>query len=136
TDYPYHFLCEALMYTGQVAVISNKATWQSDVIELVDDVTGTATDLTDPALTVDIVVTIRGINCRSNDYGTALSTALATASIANGKVSIPGPGFQWQFEVLDLSNLCAGTYRLGAKVTIDGFVNDLIDGTIAVVEGN
>jgi len=124
------------MYTGQVAVISNKATWQSDVIELIDDVTGTATDLTDPALTVDIVVTIRGINCRSNDYGTAVSTALATASIANGKVSIPGPGFQWQFEVLDLSNLCAGTYRLGAKVTIDGFVNDLIDGTIAVVEGN
>ena len=124
------------MYTGQVAVISNKATWQSDVIELVDDVTGTATDLTDPALTVDIVVTIRGINCRSDDYGVVTSTALSTASIANGKVSIPGPGFQWQFEVLDLSNLCAGTYRLGVKVTIDGFVNDLIDGTIAVVEGN
>jgi len=27
-------------------------------------------------------------------------------------------------------------YRIGAKVTINGFVNDLIDGTIAVIEGN
>jgi cell division protein YceG involved in septum cleavage len=115
------------MYTGQVAVISNKATWASDVVELVDEDDGTTTDLTDVALTVDIVVTIKDISgC----------TTLATASIANGKVTIPGPGFQWQFEVDDLSRLCAGTYRLGAKVTIDDFVNDLIDGTIAVVEGN
>jgi hypothetical protein len=50
-------------------------------------------------------------------------------------VTVPGPGFQWQFEDTDLSSLCAGTYRLGAKVTIDGFIVDLIDGTIAVVEG-
>jgi len=125
------------MYTGQVAVISNKATWQSPVCELIDDVTGTATDLTDPALTVDIVVTIRAMCARFCDYGTIVSDrVIATASIANTKVTIPGPGFQWQFEVADLSGLCAGTYRLGVKVTIDGFVNDLIDGTIAVVEGN
>lgn len=126
------------MFTGQIAVISNRATWQSDVYELVDDTDGTTTDLTNPALTVDIVVTIRG---NSNgfllDYGsTASQCILATASIANGKVKIPGPGFQWQFEVADLSILCAGTYRIGAKVTINGFVNDVIDGTIAVIEGN
>lgn len=127
------------MLTGQVAVISNKATWQSDVCELIDDVTGTATDLTDPALTVDIVVTIRCMapNINSLDYGTIVSNqVIATASIANGKVSIPGPGFQWQFEVSDLSTLCAGTYKLGAKVTIDNFVNDVIDGIITVIEGN
>jgi hypothetical protein len=123
------------MFTGQVAVISNKATWQSDVQELVDD-DGTTTDLSDPLLTVDIVVTIRALNCRSDDYGSTVSTALATASIANGKVTIPGPGFMWRFEVADLSNLCAGTYRLGAKVTINGFVNDVIDGSLVVIEGN
>jgi len=60
----------------------------------------------------------------------------ATASIDNGKVTVPGPGFQWRFEVSDLSSLCAGTYRLGVKVTINGFVTDLIDGTVAVLEGN
>lgn len=117
------------MYTGQIAVISNKATWRSDVMELDDEDDGTTTDLSDPALTVDIVVTIREMDRHCG-------ATLATASIANGKVTIPGPGFQWQFEVSDLSCLCAGTYRLGVKVTIDGFVTDLIDGTIAVIEGN
>lgn len=118
------------MYTGQVAAISNKGTWNSagdpGAVELVDEGDGTTTDLTDPVLTVDIVVVIKDLN----------GCVRATASIANGKVSIPGPGFVWQFEVSDLSCLCAGTYRLGAKVTIDGFVTDVIDGTVAVVEGN
>lgn len=116
------------MYIGQVAVISNQATWASDVYDLVDEEDGTTTDLTDPALTVDIVVTIRDL-CEG-------STDLVTASIANGKVTIPGPGFQWQFEVSDLSGLCARTYRLGAKVTVDDFVSDIIIGTISVLDGN
>lgn len=124
------------MYTGQVAQISNRATWQSDVCELVDEGDGTTADLTNPALNLDIVVTIRGMNCRSDDYGSNNTTALVIGSLANGKVTVPGPGFRWQFEVSDLSGLCAGTYRLGAKVTINGFVVDLIDGTVAVVEGN
>lgn len=124
------------MYTGQVAQISNKATWQSDVCELVDDGDGTTTDLTNPALSLDIIVTIRGMNCRSDDYGSNNTTALVIGSLANGKVTVPGPGFRWQFEASDLSGLCAGTYRLGAKVTINDFVVDLIDGTIAVIEGN
>lgn len=123
------------MFTGQIAVISNKATWRSDVVELVDDVDDTTTDLTTVA-SLDIVVTISGLSAGPYDYGIRSSCVLATASIANGKVTVPGPGFQWQFEVTDLSSLCAGTYRLGAKVTMDGFVVDLIDGTIAVVEGN
>jgi hypothetical protein len=125
------------MFTGQVAVISNKATWRSDVVELVDDDDGTTTDLTEVA-DLDIVVTIRGLTstCCDYEFSNSAGGILATASIANGKVTVPGPGFQWQFEVDDLSSLCAGTYRLGVKVTIDDFVVDLIDGTIAVVEGN
>jgi hypothetical protein len=114
------------MYTGQIDAISNKATWRSPTCELVDDVDGTTTDLSTLGAALDIVVTIKDMN----------GCTLATASIANGKVTILGPGFQWQFEVSDLSNLCAGTYRLGAKVTISGFVTDLIDGTVAVIEGN
>lgn len=113
------------MYTGQVAVISNKATWRSDVVELVDESDGTTTDLTTVS-PLDIEVTITDMDC---------CYPRATATIANGKVTVPGPGFQWQFEDTDLSNLCPGTYRLGAKVTINGFIVDLIDGTIAVVEG-
>lgn len=116
------------MFIGQVATISNQATWASQTYDLVDEDDGTTTDLTNPLLTVDIVVTIREDRDRA--------PVLATASIANSKVTIPGPGFQWQFEVSDLTSLCAGTYRLGAKITIDGFVTDIIIGTIAVLEGN
>src|SRR6266403_1617550 len=110
------------MFQGQFDVISNKATWQSKVIEVVDEEDGTTTDLTNPLLTVDIVVTIR----RPPPLSGQTTTSLATASIANGKVSIPGPGFQWQFEVTDLSGLCPETYVLGAKVTINNFVQDII----------
>lgn len=125
------------MYTGQVATISNRATWLSDVIELVDEDDDTSTDLTAVAV-LDIVVTIRGLTSKYDDYdfnGTVLN-ALVIASIANGKVTVPGPGFQWQFLDTDLSSLCAGTYRLGVKVTMNGFVVDLIDGTITIVQGN
>jgi hypothetical protein len=124
------------MFTGQVDVISNKATWASKNYVLVDD-DGTETDLTDPDLNLAIVVTISALSSLTREYGTIDPTCiLATASIDNGKVSVPGPGFQWQFEVSDLTALCAGTYRLGVKVTINDFVTDLIDGTIAVLEGN
>jgi hypothetical protein len=126
------------MYTGQVDVVTNTQTWRSLVYDYVDDQNGTITDLTNPALNLVIVVTIKGRSSGSyGDYGSINpSCILATASIANGKVTIPGPGFQWQFEVADLSGLCAGTYGLGVKVTINGFVQDMIDGTIAVIEGN
>ncbi len=123
------------MFTGQVATISNQATWLSDVIELVDEDDDTTTDLTAVSV-LDIEVTIRGLTSLRDDYQFNTNLALATASIDNGKVTVPGPGFQWQFEVSDLSNLCAGTYRLGVKITMDGFVVDLIDGTITVVQGN
>lgn len=126
------------MYTGQVDTISNKATWASDLVEVEDDRTGTIIDLTNPMLTIDIVVTVMGRTDGSwlDYYAPSSYGILATASIANGKVTIPGPGFQWQFEVSDLSGLCRGTYKLGVKITIDGFVTDLIIGTIAVLEGN
>lgn len=118
------------MYTGQVDVISSKATWASDVYDLVDEEDGTTTDLS-TVTPLAIVVTISELinNC--------CGSALATASIANGKVTVPGPGFQWQFEVSDLTNLCAGTYRCGVKITLeDDFVIDLIIGDVAVLEGN
>ena len=121
------------MYTGQFATISNRATWASPTCELVDDQNGTTTDLTDPALTVDIVVTIGTLLDGCCNYP---NVALATASIANGKVMIPGPGFHWIFEDTDLSGLCAGTYKFGIKVTIDGSIKDIVIGTIAVLEGN
>lgn len=123
------------MYTGQVAIISNKATWDSrgtdsrgnpGAIELVDETDDSTIDLTDPTLGLVIVVTIK----------TEDGCTLVTGSITSGKVIITSPAFYWRFEVADLSGLCAGTYRFGVKVTINGDVDDLIDGSIVVIEGN
>lgn len=116
------------MYQGQIAVISNKATWWSDVVELYDeddDGVDTVIDLADPNLTVDAEIYI------NDEQG----CTLASATIANGKAEIVGPGFQWSFEVADLSRVCAGTYHCVIRLTIDGFVADLVLGTIAVIEG-
>lgn len=123
------------MFTGQVAVISNKATWLSDIVEMEDE-DSQIFDLSDVALpTVAIVVTIKDMN-RCTLATASVELTLGVETGGNGKVAVPGPGFQWQFEDTDLRCLCAGTYRLGVKITVDDFVDDFIDGTITVIEGN
>lgn len=113
------------MFTGQVDTISNKATWVSETYELVDDADNTTTDLSTIS-PLEIEVTIKSLD----------GCTLTTATIDNGKVLVPGPGFYWRFEDTDLSDICAGTYRLGVKITYDDTVLDEIIGTIAVLEGN
>jgi hypothetical protein len=114
------------MFTGQLADISNRATWLSDTVELVDDEDGSTIDLASTDYTVAISVYIKDQDgCRR-----------LTGSLDDGRVVIDGPGFHWQFEDTDLRQFCAGTYKCGVKVTINGFITDLIIGTVAIVEGN
>jgi hypothetical protein len=115
------------MYTGQVAVISNKATWLSDTIELEDEEDGSTIDLSNPAYTVSISVYIKDCD---HHHPRLIGT------LDNGKVVIDGPGFHWQFEDTDLKQFCAGTYKCGVKITVNGFITDLIIGDIAILEGN
>jgi hypothetical protein len=114
------------MFTGQLAVISNRATWLSDVYELEDEEDGSTVDLSSPSYTVAISVYVKDQD----------GCIRATGTIDNGKVVIVGPGFQWQFEDTDLRQFCAGTYQCGVKVTINGFITDLIIGDVAILEGN
>lgn len=137
------------MFTGQVDVITNTQTWQSKNYWPVDADDLAPIDISDPLLdTVLVVVTIKGVlgshgwDYRSTAQGNCV-LATATASLSsgvvtggNGKVVVSDVGFQWQFEVSDLANLCAGTYGLVAKVTINGYVQDVIDGSIAVLQGS
>jgi hypothetical protein len=83
-------------------------------------------DLSDPALNVSITVYIK-------DREHCIHK---TGSLSDGKVVIVGPGFQWQFEDTDLHCLCAGTYSCGVKVIVNGFIDDLIVGDVAIIEGN
>lgn len=119
------------MYTGQVDVISNKETWISDFIQLVDEFDNVI-NILNPDIGFDCTVYIKDDN----------GCIRVTGSLGDGKVIVAAsdvadePGFQWQFEVSDLTNLCAGTYRCGVKTTSNGEVKDLILGTLAVLEGN
>ena len=116
------------MFTGQVATISNAATWLSESYGLVDDEDGSDINLASPAYTVAISVYIKDLDDCRRVIGT----------LDNGKVVIDadGLGFHWQFEDTDLRQFCAGKYKCGVKVTINGFITDLIIGDVDILEGN
>ena len=120
------------MYTGQVATISNQATWTSDVYQLVDEDDDDAViDITDDAI---------GFSATATIYD-ASNSVLATASTSNGQLTTTGTGddigLQWQFTPDDLSGICAGSYRFGLQVIVNGETIDLIDdGSVTIKQGN
>jgi len=121
------------MFTGQVEVISNKATWVSDFEQFVnEDDNNAVLNILNPDIGFDCSVYIK----------TESGHQLVTGSIADGKVIasasdvIDEPGIQWVFSKDDLSVLCAGTYLCGVKVTANNQISDVILGSIAVIEGN
>jgi hypothetical protein len=122
------------MYNGQIDTISNRADWTGPFVQLVDD-TGAIINILNVGIGFDCSVYIKGM--RQSHHN---SWQLVLGSISNGKVIASagddGPGFQWSFLEADLSNLCAGTYEFGVKTTTNGEVNDLIIGTVTVLEGN
>ncbi|WP_130228882.1 hypothetical protein [Bradyrhizobium sp. Leo121] len=91
-----------------------------------DEDDGSTIDLSSPDYTVAIGVYIKDHDgCRRE-----------IATLDNGQVVIVGPGFQWQFNENDVHQFCAGTYPCGVKITINGFITDLIIGDVAILEGN
>lgn len=131
------------MFTGQIQnePISNKADWIAPFFaQIVTD--GVIVNILNPDIGFDCVVTIRG-NGDHQGFGgfyDGCNDVLITASVANGKVIASmgddGAGFEWSFFESDLRCLRPGTYRFGVKTTTNGEVKDLIDGTLAVIEGN
>lgn len=119
------------MFQGQVDTISNRETWISDFVQLVDDFNNVI-NILNPSVGFDVAVYIKDEN----------GCVRATGTLANKKVIVSAsdvanePGFQWRFDVADLQGLCAGTYLCGVKTTSNGEVKDLILGTITVIEGN
>lgn len=132
------------MYQGQIDTISNRADWTGPFCQIVLD-DGTIANILNPDIAFDCVVTISGDGNYhgfgfGDYYGGFCSHARVVGSIANGKVIAAagddGPGFQWSFVAADLACLRPGSYRFGVKTTTNGQVVDLIDGTLAVIEGN
>jgi hypothetical protein len=120
------------MYQGPIDVISNKADWIGPFVQLIDDSDSSIINILNVSVGFDCSVYIKDLE--------PFGCQRVLGSIANGKVIASsgddGPGFQWSFEASDLSSLCAGTYEFGIKTTTNGEVNDILVGTIAVIEGN
>lgn len=132
------------MYQGQIDTISNRADWIGPFTQIVAD-DGTILNILNTDVAFDCVVTISGDGNHQgfgfgDFYGGFCNHARVVGSIANGKVIASagddGPGFQWVFAAADLKSLRAGSYRFGIKTTTNGQVFDLVDATLAVIEGN
>lgn len=110
------------MYTGSLAAVSNKEDWIA-VSPLIDD-DGEEVTLTDVSFELFV--------CRERSP----NTALLTASTSNGKITLPSSTtFQWAFTPEDMATLCAGTYYVFLRVTIDDVVTQIMSATVPIVEG-
>jgi hypothetical protein len=110
------------MYQGALEPISNRQDW-IEVSPLIDD-DGSEITLTDATLKVWI--------CRQG----CPTSALLSGSTDDGKITLPtATTFQWAFTPDDLSVLCAGTYDIYFRSTIDDITSQILAATIQVVEG-
>lgn len=110
------------MYQGSLAPVSNREDWivQSPLI----DEDGDEITLTD----ADIEVFV----CRQG----CPQTAVLTGTIDNGKVTLPtSTSFQWQFTPDDMGALCAGTYEVYLRVTLNDVTSQILACTVPIVEG-
>lgn len=110
------------MYTGTLAAVSRRQDW-IETSQLIDD---DNEEITLTSATFEMHV------CRQNDP----DNAVLTASTANGKITLPtSTTFQWHFTPTDMAELCAGTYDVFLRVTIDGTVSQIMSASVPIVEG-
>lgn len=109
------------MYRGQVAEVTNRKDIEL-FFQLIDEETGDAIDLT----TSTIV-------CRVNDQN---GCPRINASIDDGKITlIEDTTMRILIPRSDVTSLCAGSYPFGITIENDELTEQLIAGTIAVIEG-
>lgn len=108
-------------YTGALPEATNR----SDYV-LIFELTGDSGELLD--------LTGALIKFAISDPKTA--TYLLTASTADGKITIPGPGvFQVLFPAQEMAALCDQQYAVGCNLVINGATEQLIIGTVQVAYG-
>ena len=110
------------MYTGTLGAVSNREDWI--VVSPLVDEDGADITLTDAVFEMFI--------CRQDKP----TSAVLSGSTSDGKITLPSSTtFQWHFTPDDLANLCAGTYDVFLRVTIDDVVSQILSATVAIVEG-
>jgi hypothetical protein len=113
----------ALMFTGQVAAVSNRQDLEL-LYDIMDDDTGEAIDLTSSTLVFDIC-----------DQGCCSPRISATTD--NGKITLIGSTvFRVFIPLAEMTGLCAGTYGIGCTVENEDQTESIIVGDIAILDGN
>ena len=111
------------MYVGQLGAFTNREDWQFPVMDLVDDDTGDAIDLTAATISFGIYDS-DGCLITSGETG---DTTISLTSDTTFQILIPRTS---------VTNLCAGTYRMGITVENASQTTSLFTGTVSVTEGN
>ncbi len=114
------------MFTGQLAVFSNREDWQFDPMDMYDDDAGEAIDLSDATITYGIYEGPDCSGCQILTGGTDDGTIILSEDTV----------FQITIPRTSVTNLCAGTYSMGITVENADLTKSLFAGNIAVIEGN
>lgn len=111
-----------MYFAGTLDPISNKTGWLAD-FEIDDADVGGAIDITGGSIVVEVRDPHSGIICLS-------------ATTANGKITIVDTGvFEVNIAPAETCRLRAGTYEVGATITLNGESRQLIIGTLPVMDG-
>jgi len=111
-----------MYFVGALDPVSNKAGWMADY-ELDDADTGEAIDIAGASIVVE-----------ARDPATGRIVLSATTS--NGLVTIVDTGvFRVNVPARETQRVRAGTYEVGATITLNGESRQLIIGTLPVMDG-
>jgi hypothetical protein len=111
-----------MYFIGALDPISNKTGWIADY-ELDDADTGAALDLAGASIVMEV-------------RDPATGCIVLSATTGNGKITIVDAGvFRVNVPAGETQGLRAGTYEVGAALTINGESRQLIIGTLPVLDG-
>ena len=111
-----------MYFLGTLDAMSNKAGWLAE-FELDDADTGSPIDLAGAAIVVEARDPLTGC-------------IVLSATTANGRIAIADTGvFRVDVPPGETQRLGAGTYEVGAAITLNGESRQLIIGTLPVLDG-
>ncbi len=111
-----------MYFVGALDPISNKTGWLAD-FELDDADAGGPIDLTGASIVVEARDPFRGM-------------IVLSATTTNGWITITDTGvFRVNVPPSETQKVCAGTYEVGATITLNGESRQLIIGTLPIMDG-
>lgn len=107
---------------GSFIAIPNAADW-AETVEVIDDDTGTAWDLTDTLIELEV----------RDQRG----CGRLAGSTSDGIITLEGAGFAFAFPASSMKDLCAGSYIVNIRFTdsVTGFIAEPVIANLPVLEG-